>query len=77
MSDCPNLFKCPFFNDQLVNMPTIAGMMKKNFCRQTYDDCARYLVAKALGSPAVPPDLYPSQKERALKIIDKASLSTA
>jgi hypothetical protein len=76
VSDCPNLAKCPFFNDQLSNMPTIADLMKENFCKETYDICARYLVAKALGSALVPQDLFPSQKERALKIIANASSAT-
>jgi hypothetical protein len=76
MSDCPNLVKCPFFNDQLINMPTISTLMKKNYCKETYNDCARYLVAKALGSTLVPQDLFPAQKERALKIITDASSAT-
>jgi hypothetical protein len=76
VSDCPNLVKCPFFNDQLANMPTIANLMKENYCRETYDVCARYLVAKTLGSASVPKDLFPAQKERALKIIADASAAT-
>jgi hypothetical protein len=73
MADCPNLQKCPFFNDKLANMPTVSGYLKKQFCRDIYNSCARYLVAQSIGSTIVPADLFPTEKQRAQEIIAKES----
>ncbi len=71
MADCPKLEKCPFFNDQLANMPTVAAFLKKQYCQDAYLSCARYMVAEALGSPRVPSNLFPSEIQRAREIIAK------
>jgi methyl-accepting chemotaxis protein len=72
MSECEKLSECPFFNDQLANMPAIAGMMKKKFCHGTKEECARYMVATKLGKEKVPAELFPNMKERALSILTKS-----
>ena len=69
MPDCPNLVKCPFFNDKMDNMPAVANMYKKRYCKNDFDVCARWKVATALGSAAVPADLFPNQVDRADKIL--------
>ena len=33
MADCEKLAKCPFFTDQMTNMPSIAALMKQNYCQ--------------------------------------------
>lgn len=69
MSECENLSKCPFFNDKHANMPSIADMLKKNFCHGNKEECARYIVASKLNKEKVPNDLFPNMKEMALSII--------
>jgi hypothetical protein len=69
MADCECLPKCPFFNDRMADMPALAGMMKKKYCLNDNDTCARHIVFAALGSENVPDDLFPSQIDRARKIV--------
>lgn len=69
MADCPYIQNCPFFNDQLVNIPPISIPMKRLYCRMAYYTCARYLVAKSRGLAFVPSDLFPSHKQYALELI--------
>ena len=35
MADCEKLKKCPFFSDQMANMPSVADLMKRTYCRAT------------------------------------------
>jgi len=69
MADCPSLPKCPFFNDRMANKPALAAMMKKSYCQGDNSQCARWLVSKAKGGPAVPADLYPNQIESVAALI--------
>ncbi len=72
MADCELLAGCIFFNDKMTNMPTMAAMYKKDFCRGDSSKCARYMVFKALGRPSVPADLFPNMTEQAKAIIERA-----
>ncbi len=72
MADCECLAKCPFFNDKMANMPSMAEMMKNRYCRDEYHTCARYRVFKALGREAVPLDLFPNQPENAEVLLASA-----
>ena len=67
---CECINQCPFFNDRMANMPAMAEIYKKRYCEGDFQECARYMVFKALGKPAVPSDLFPNQKEKALKILE-------
>jgi hypothetical protein len=69
MGNCECMSGCPFFNDKMNNMPAMADMYKKKYCQTDYAGCARYMVMKKLGKPAVPADLFPNQKQRALEIL--------
>lgn len=69
MASCEMIEKCIFFNDKMAGMPTTAAMMKKKYCLGDNSKCARYMVCKAKGRESVPPDLTPSQAERAASII--------
>ncbi len=71
MADCQSLVACPFFNDKMANMPTIAGLMKRHKCQGYFEDCARYMVKSKKGKEMVPDNLFPNQKERALQIINE------
>ncbi|HZV81114.1 MAG TPA: hypothetical protein VFF53_02990 [Geobacteraceae bacterium] len=69
MANCELTEKCIFFNDQMPNMPSTAAVYKKIYCDQDFDNCARYMIVKAMGREKVPGDLFPNQKERAENII--------
>ncbi|MBN1698014.1 MAG: hypothetical protein JW881_10910 [Spirochaetales bacterium] len=71
MADCECLGGCIFFNDKMGNMPSIASIMKQNYCKTNNSGCARYMVFKALGKEKVPGDLFPNNVEKAKQIIAK------
>jgi hypothetical protein len=50
-------------------MPTVAALLKTQYCRGHFESCARYRVAAKLGSTSVPPDLYPQETGRADRIV--------
>ncbi|MRS12585.1 MAG: hypothetical protein EG823_05890 [Actinobacteria bacterium] len=70
--DCRCLPDCPFFNDRMQNMPSFAGVLKQRFCHDDWASCARCMIATELGREAVPPDLFPDERERAQGILDSA-----
>ncbi len=70
MADCELLAGCIFFNDKMTEMPTMAAMYKRDFCKGDSSTCARYMVFKALGRPSVPPDLFPNMAARARALIE-------
>ncbi len=69
MSDCEFIGGCPFFNDKLENKPVEVEALKVKYCRTNNLNCARYMVAAALGKEKMPPNLYPNEKERAFIVI--------
>jgi len=72
MSECSRLATCIFFNDQMDDMPTVAHLMKAQFCQGAFNECARYRVAEKLGAPNVPRDLYPNDVARADRLLSAA-----
>jgi len=71
MADCQCIPGCVFFNDRMADMPAMANSMKKRYCQGDYSACARFMVFSALGREKVPPDLYPSNVEKARVILGK------
>lgn len=65
MADCECLPRCIFFNDKMANRPATAEIMKTQYCKTDQSQCARFVVFKAKGGAAVPPDLFPNQLDRA------------
>ena len=70
MAECECLPRCPFFNDKMADQPVTAELMKKQYCRDQFEDCARYIVFKALGREEVPANMFPHQKDRALELLN-------
>lgn len=66
---CELLENCIFFNDAMSGMPATSELIKQRHCLDNDTECARYLVFRALGRPAVPTDLFPSEVARARDII--------
>ena len=69
MADCECLKTCPFFNDQMANMPAVADLMKRRYCHTDSSGCARYQVFSRLGRENVPADLFPNQEDYARRIL--------
>ena len=69
MPECELLKDCAFFNDKLDNMPGPTHLFKQLYCLSDNSICARLMVAKALGRPAIPPDLFPNHEARAKAVI--------
>lgn len=65
---CEKLAKCIFFNDQMENMPGVAELLKSQYCRGAFEECARFRVALKLGG-GVPKDLFPNDSVRADKLL--------
>jgi hypothetical protein len=65
MQECAGLATCPFYNDRMASKPAMAGMMKRHFCLNDFERCARFMVKQRLGKDAVPHDLFPNQLARA------------
>ncbi len=69
MAECEKLPTCPFFYDRMENMPAMAGIMKRRYCLDSNEQCARYLVFRALGPERVPSDLFPGDADYAKQLI--------
>ena len=69
MGECEFINACPFFNDKLNNAPDKVEEMKVKYCRTNNLNCARYMVANALGKEMMPEELYPHEKQRAYLVI--------
>lgn len=63
MSKCEKLDKCPFFNDKMANMPSIAASLKQKFCMENKETCARYMVSSS--GLEVPSILFPQDADKA------------
>jgi hypothetical protein len=70
MAHCEKLVTCPFFANNLPNMPGVAILMRETYCRGDKLACARYMVSKA--GLKVPYDLLPNDVETARKILAQA-----
>jgi hypothetical protein len=70
MANCERLESCPFFNDRMASMPSIASIYKKQYCLGEPARCARLIVLKAKGADAVPIDLFPNQTEKAKALLE-------
>lgn len=71
MTDCEHLKGCMFFNDMMPVDSGMGAIYKQNYCLGDNSNCARYKVAKKLGSDKVPVDLYPNMIDEANQIISE------
>ncbi|RPH37926.1 MAG: hypothetical protein EHM86_01500 [Desulfobulbaceae bacterium] len=69
MANCECLAGCPFYNDKMKQTDGMGAIFKKNYCQGDNSKCARFMVFKKLGKPAVPADLFPNMVDRANKIL--------
>lgn len=66
---CELTSTCLFFNDQTDVKPQTAALFKARYCRGDHAECARYLVFASRGRDAVPQDLSPNDRLRALHML--------
>jgi hypothetical protein len=69
MATCPRVSICPFYKQHLEQNPALAEELHSRYCLSNYLACARYSVAKGLGSDRVPDTLYPNQHEKARRML--------
>lgn len=67
MGECEFMDGCAFFNGDR------SEELKEKYCRNNNLNCARYMIANAVGNEAVPDDLAPDQKDQAYMIIAEKS----
>jgi hypothetical protein len=72
MTECINYSKCRFFVENMKNSPSTAMMVQNNYCKGKFEECARFIVFEKRGEKHVPPDLSPSERERAELILKGA-----
>lgn len=70
MVRCDQIEACGFFKVAMVEMPTVADMMKTRYCYGGFEDCAGKKVFKALGKGKTPANFAPNDLKRAKEIID-------
>jgi hypothetical protein len=68
---CELVGYCPFFRDQMAEMPRSTRITMEIFCREEYEKCARHIVFEECGSENVPIDLFPSEFKRAEEIVSQ------
>jgi len=73
MSRCEFIIKCPFFLGELAEKPVKIEELKMKYCEENNLNCARYMIAQAVGSESMPADLYPHEKDIAYKVIAENS----
>jgi hypothetical protein len=66
---CEKLSKCPFFTDQLPEMPAVASLLKQTYCLGDKTACARYQLSSA--GVQVPLDLFPNEIARVRELLQK------
>ena len=82
MQGCEKKDNCVFFAGTLKGMPSISNRLKKQYCMDDKDSCARYMVHKKLMNGFAPKDdsamsfidmemktMFPNETPKAEKII--------
>jgi hypothetical protein len=69
MAKCDLVQGCHFTTDFSNKMPSQLAVIKREYCNQNFQECARYITALRLDSENVPHDLHPSDIEQADLII--------
>lgn len=71
MPNCECLAGCIFFNDKMKERTAMSDLYKNKYCLGDNSKCARYMVFKKLGKPAVPENLFPNMTDRAKQILSE------
>jgi hypothetical protein len=69
MANCLRNENCPFYDHYMASSPERAAALRARYCEGTPLACARYAVAKARGTTAVPLTLFPDQHAEARRLL--------
>ncbi len=69
MGECEFFKGCTFFQENPVEKPDKIEELKEKYCRNNSLNCARYMIAQAVGKEKIPPHLSPDEKTIAYQII--------
>ncbi|MFO7819439.1 MAG: hypothetical protein R6V17_04300 [Halanaerobacter sp.] len=76
MSDsCPYLDVCAVHQGKLADKKGMTKMFKRRYCKDNYDNCARYRIVNTVGGSHVEEGLLPNQNDKADRIINEVSAS--
>jgi hypothetical protein len=76
MADCPSLEKCPFFNDKMAGKTGIINMYKRKYCKDDYNNCARWMISSTVGKEHTTLNIYPNMVDKAKEIINAIKAKT-
>lgn len=57
---CRFTVSCNFFGDTMASVPHLSESMRGKYCKDGFEQCARYLYAKRHGYENIPADLFPN-----------------
>lgn len=66
---CERFGSCDFIRSYTLQLPRMAEVLSRRYCKGNWRACARHMVAESLGAASVPGDLFPTSHERATRII--------
>lgn len=69
MAVCEFKRECVVFSEVLDRMPHTAMRYREHYCSASPHECARFRLARALGSDRVPASLLPNQDSVAQNIL--------
>jgi hypothetical protein len=65
MPRCSNTETCCFFTAEVGFSPALHDAMKERYCLGDHSSCARLRASLIVGMDRVPPDMLPSDSDRA------------
>jgi hypothetical protein len=64
MAACAELATCRFLTVLMKDLPDVAELFQRRYCRMAHEDCARVRIRRLAPEAAIPDDLFPNQIER-------------
>jgi len=71
MAQCDLVQGCFFLTNFSNHMPSQLSSIRRNYCNQDFEVCARHITAKKIGQHKIPLDLDPRDIALAEKIISE------
>ncbi len=70
---CENMSDCPFYQGREHLSRNIDKLYRMKYCMNNKANCARYMLATAIGKEKVPRSLYPNMNKMAKLLISEMS----
>ncbi len=70
---CVFLDKCPFYNGKLSGQQGVGAIIKRKYCEDNSEACARFRAAMTIGPEQVPDTLFPNMNDLADSLIEETS----